>query len=455
MRRVSLVVVSLIVSGCSLVDLTPVASTTVTTTTTAGAAPADCTGAEPDLVLLCEAVELIGRHYVDPIPDADLAAAGMAGVEAVAGTGTEITLDCDLGDAVAAPICRAIDEADVPVADGVEAALSTMVIETLDPNSAYLDREARLLAEEDGSGEVEGIGAIVNSEDLTSDTPETTPCPVVSATCRLVVVSTFPGSPARAAGMQAGDQIVSVDGTDILGLNLDEVTGLVRGEAGTDVTVGLIRQDSPVELTMTRAAIEIPVAEWESFAEVGYLRLNLFTLPADTQVRQGLTELIDAGAETIVLDLRDNPGGALQAAVDVAGEFIAEGPVVVTESPEESKTYEVGGDGVATNPDLRLVVVVNRGSASASEVLAGVLKETGRAVVVGTSTFGKNTVQQRFPLGNGGALKLTIARWHTPAGLDFGVVGVEPDIEVTFPPELTAEEITRRAVELAETNQAG
>jgi carboxyl-terminal processing protease len=232
-------------------------------------------------------------------------------------------------------------------------------------------------------------------------------------------------------------------------MHIDEVTDQVRGPAGTEVSVGLDRDGELLEFDIVRASVDIPIAEWEMVGDVGYLRFNLFTVNADAQVREGLRELLSAGARGIVFDVRDNPGGALQAAVEVTSEFLAEGEVVRTESPDDATSYQVTGDGVATDPALPLWMVVNQGSASASEVMAGVLGETGRAVVLGENTFGKNTVQQRFPLGNGGALKLTIARWVTPGGQDFGAVGITPDIEAEFPFDMSATEVVERVLELA------
>jgi carboxyl-terminal processing protease len=150
--------------------------------------------------------------------------------------------------------------------------------------------------------------------------------------------------------------------------------------------------------------------------------------------------MLDAGVRAIVLDLRDNPGGTLEAALDVTSEFLADGVVVRTVGPDEERSYPVRGNGIATDPSIELRVLVNRGSASASEVLAGALQERGRALIVGETTFGKNTVQQRFPLSNGGAMRLTIARWITAGGLDFDS-GIVPDVPLQLDAGLTPEEI--------------
>jgi carboxyl-terminal processing protease len=469
MRRLAaFVTVALMAASCSLLEVGNDTSTTVPSATspttssessgtsentdpTTATTLSDCTAAQADIVLLCEAVDLIQRRYVDPVTDDQLISSAVAALgeleQLVPDDRAPVELDCEVDDQVARPVCQVIDEADIEPLTGVETALAAMAFD-LDPNSAYLDPRGLALAQDDTSGQVEGIGALVSAEDPTVDDPIEAQCQVISDTCRLVVVSTFQDSPAQQAGVLPGDDFVSENGQPIAGQHIDEVTDQVRGPAGTAVEVGLDRDGEVIEFDIVRASVDIPIAEWEMVGDVGYLRFNLFTVNADAQVRDGLRELLSAGARGIVFDLRDNPGGALQAAVEVTSEFLAEGVVVRTESPDDATSYDVTGEGVATDPSLPLWVVVNQGSASASEVMAGVLGETGRAVVLGENTFGKNTVQQRFPLGNGGALKLTIARWVTPAGKDFGAVGITPDIEAEFPFDLSPTEVVEQVLEL-------
>lgn len=463
MRRTAyLTLLALVVSACALLDGTNTSGETASTGSVPPASPpastastegrtsttlSDCTGADSSILLLCEAVDLIQRRYVDQVADEALIAPAVEAVQELPGGGAEGDLGCDIDDDVAQPICREIDRADVAPIAGVETALSAMAF-SLDPNSAYLDQTALALLEQETSGQVEGIGALVNAEDSAATDPLDAQCSVMSATCRLVVISTFAGSPAQQAGLLPGDEFVTVDGVPIDGMHIDEVTQLVRGPAGSEVTLGMLRDEETLQFEIVRESVDIPIAEWQMVGDIGYMRFNLFTSNADDQVRRGLTELLDAGARGIVFDLRDNPGGSLQAAVEVTSEFLEDGLVVRTESPEAETTFEVTGEGVATDPSLPLWVVVNEGSASASEVMAGVLKESGRATVLGHNTFGKNTVQQRFALGNGGALKLTVARWVTPAGEDFGTVGISPDIRSEFPFDMTPEQVVARVLEL-------
>lgn len=452
---VAVLVLSSLAAACNLIveeatetTAPPDASSTITTTTTI-APPTTTTSIVDDELIttscptpdeafapLCEAYRLITEVYVDPVDDAALADAALLGVEALAEPGSAPgPLTCPIPTQAFVRVCEKLEELDV-AGEGLEPILYGMAQFGLDPNSTYIDPEALALIQEEQTGSVEGIGALVTTEDLTSDDPANTTCNIITETCPLIIVSTLPGSPAAAAGVQPGDVFVAVDGEPIAGRTVDEVTAIVRGPAGTDVAIAFDRGGEPVEVVITRASIEIPVTLVESFGEVGYLRLNMFTSNAGDQLEDDLQDLLDAGARTIVLDLRDNPGGTLEAALDVTSEFLSDGVVVRTVGPDEERTYPVRGDGIATDPSIEVIVVVNRGSASASEVVAGALQERGRATVVGETTFGKNTVQQRFPLSNGGAMRLTIARWITAGGLDFDD-GIVPDVTIDIDPAIT------------------
>lgn len=460
-----LVVLTAFLSACSLISSPtvsteepldgpepPVATTTTTTATTT--LPDDvvvttesletvpCSEADETFVILCEVVDTIQREYVDAIDDEDLVAAAVRGIEQFAAPDlTDAPLRCALPSEEFLTVCRSLDELDPEPLDGVEAAIYGMVQFALDANSAYLDPEALALAQEDQTGSVEGIGALVNTEDRATDDPAANPCSVITETCRMVIVSTFEGSPANVAGLQPGDEFVAVDGDPLLGLSLEEITNMVRGPSGTPVVLDLLRDGDPVRVTIVREAIDIPIADWEIVGGTGYLQLNLFTNNSDEVVHQALEELLGGGAENIILDLRNNPGGSLNSSVNITSEFLAEGLVLRTESPDDVTPYEVQEGGIATDPDIPVWILVNRGSASASEVVSGALQEAGRAIVIGENTFGKNTVQQRFSLSNGGAVKLTIARWVTPDGSDFGATGIVPDIATDVPLDLTTEEI--------------
>ncbi|GIU91656.1 MAG: hypothetical protein KatS3mg011_0562 [Acidimicrobiia bacterium] len=435
----------------------PASTTTPTEPPTGTTAPSadglqltDCS--DPDgFELLCESVDLILTRYVDPISPEDLVEAAIRGVEEEAEPGRHPhPITCPTPTDEFVRFCRAVDRIDAVPEDAAEAALVGITRYALDPNSLYLDPRTRALVEEEQSGEVEGIGALVSARDV--ETPEENDaCSVLGPTCRLTVVAVLGDSPAEKAGLRPGDELVAVDGRDVGGLTVDEVTAMVRGPAGTEVELTVRRGEQLVDLRITRARISIPVVEAAMVGEVGYLRLSVFTDDADVKLRDALIEQVRRNARRLVLDLRNNPGGALPAAVGVASLFLDEGEVLRTVGPEGETVYEVRDVGFRTG--LPLTVVVNAGSASASEVVAAALQEAGRALVVGERTFGKNTVQQRFSLSNGGALRLTIARWTTPAGADLGG-GVSPDVALELPNDLTPEEVVARVEEVLASREA-
>ncbi|MDX1449869.1 MAG: S41 family peptidase, partial [Acidimicrobiia bacterium] len=318
------------------------ASTTTTTAPTTTTSIVDdelvissCPTPDQDFSPLCEAYNLIVEAYVDPVDDQLLADAALLGIDALVEPGSSPgPLTCPVPTEAFVRVCERLEELDV-AGEAVEPILYGIAQFGLDPNSAYIDRQALALIQEEQTGSVEGIGALVTTEDLTSDDPANTMCDIISETCQLVIVSTLPGSPAAAAGVMPGDVFGSVDGEPIAGRSIDEVTAIVRGPAGTDVAITFDRDGTPVDVVITRAAIEIPITLAESFGEVGYLRLNSFTSNAGDVVDEDLRMLLDAGARTIVLDLRDNPGGTLVAALDVTREFLADGVVVRTVGPDE------------------------------------------------------------------------------------------------------------------------
>ena len=452
--RMSLLVALILLMGACELDEEAGSSTLPTSTTAAipGVPGTDadperplrligCDPADPEVEIVCETYDLVHRHYVDQVSDADLARAAERGLAGLDGASVQTELVCAAPAVVFQETCElALDEAENG-AEAAEAMVFGLVTYGLDPNSVYFDPEARELIEEEQSGHVEGIGALVTAEDSVTGLL----CAVISDTCRMYIVSTIGGTPAEAAGLQPDDVVVAVNGEDIRSWTLDEVTATVRGPAGTDVVLTLERGEEVFDVTITRASFVVPVVESELVAGAGYVALNMFTDNADELFEDAVADLLDQGVDTLVVDLRNNPGGLLDTAIEVASAFLPDGDVVVTESPDSSTSYPVSGDPIVPE-EIRVVLVVNKGSASASEVVSAVLQERGRATVVGENTFGKNTVQQRFALSNGGALKLTIARWITPGGLDFGSVGVTPDVSREIEADLPVEAVVREAL---------
>jgi carboxyl-terminal processing protease len=453
----AVVALMLAITGCtddetstgSTTTIAPASTSTtsrVDTTSSTSSQPAsdrpldiiDCSDASEDLGIVCEAYDLIDEHYVDDVQDSALIEAAITGLEVLDGADSDEPLVCAPPTDGFAEACRT---ATVAADDGAEAAaamVTGLAAYALDPNSAYLDEQSLDLLQEEQEGEIEGIGALVSPEDQTIP-GNNKQCGVVSDTCMILIVSTIAGAPAEEAGLMPDDVLVEVNGESILGWTVDEVTAQVRGPAGSPVDLTLERNGDPYRVTITRQAVVIPLVVQETYGNVGYIALNAFTGNADSQFEAAVVDLLGDGIDHLVFDLRNNPGGFLTTSIEVTSVFLDEGDVVITQGPEETTSYPVEGDAIVPE-DMEVTVVVNRGSASASEVVAAALQERDRVTVVGENTFGKNTVQQRFSLSNGGALKLTIARWLTPGGLDFGGTGVTPDVPMEVN-SLTAEQL--------------
>ena len=304
----------------------------------------------------------------------------------------------------------------------------------MDPFSGYMSPEDYRRALGDLSGEFSGIGAEMGVRNL-EDPADLAACSTFSDKCALVVVAPIEDSPAEAAGIKAGDIVEQIDGESVEGLSLEDAVGLVRGEAGTVVTLLLRRDDRQLQLRITRAKIQMREVSSRMLPDgIGYLALYGFSEASVDQVRAALQRLLDAGATSIVFDLRDNPGGFIDAANNIASEFIRDGVIFTQESAADgTKTWEATGEGIATDPAIAVVVLVNGGSASASEIVAAALQENDRATIIGQHSFGKNTVQVWNDLVNGGGVRITISRWFTPDHNSVAPDGVQPDIVVEVP----------------------
>jgi carboxyl-terminal processing protease len=320
-----------------------------------------------------------------------------------------------------------------------------------DPYSGYLPPSQYEEALEDLSGEFSGIGAEVGIEN-TEDPDDLASCTVVTETCAMVVVAPLAGSPAEQAGLRAGDHIVEIDGTSTLGESVSSLVFEVRGQAGTDVTLTVERGDETLEITITRAVIDLREVESAMLADgIGYIRLTTFTDRSPALFHEALAALFDQGATDIVFDLRGNPGGYIVAAQGVASEFVPAGELLFTVEHEgQVDEWRAEEGGLAQTDDVGVVVLVDAGSASASEIVAAALQETGRATLVGQPTFGKNTVQIWNDLPNGGGLRLTTDRWFTPSHDTVADGGVVPDVVVERPADLASEDDPQldRAIEL-------
>jgi carboxyl-terminal processing protease len=356
---------------------------------------------------------------------------------------------CAAPDEAFAPFCEAYDRLQREYVDDLDAGkLAEGAIRGMfqygveDPYSGYMSPEQYQQALGNLSGSFSGIGAEMAIRN-TADPADLAACTSFSATCRFVVMSPLADSPAEKAGIQAGDIVLAVDGESVDGSTMEDQIGRIRGEAGTDVTLTVQRDEgAPFDLTITRAEITIQEVETRLIdGHIGYIALNNFSAPAADQFEAALSDLLDQGANQIVFDLRDNPGGYIDAAQQIASQFIDSGLIFTQESAgDDVREWRATGDGVATSPDLPVVVIINGGSASASEIVAAALQETGRATLIGEPSFGKNTVQVWARLENNGGVRITISRWFTPGHGSVAPDGIQPDIEAARTPETPPEE---------------
>ncbi|HEX6988831.1 MAG TPA: S41 family peptidase [Bacillota bacterium] len=350
---------------------------------------------------------------------------------------------------------------DVPLEQLLEGAADGALQSLEDPYTVYYDAEAYEQFEINLTGEYEGIGVAVTEVE------------------EYVVVQTpFPGSPGATTypdnhdgvsppGLRAGDRIIEVDGQRVVGVPVDHAAALIRGPRGTEVRLTVER---PVEgadpivlyFTIRREQIEIPTVQQADMVtpDIGYLWLTQFTPETPGQVSQALDRLREQGARAIILDLRNNPGGELSASVQVASEFVPEGPVVhVVRRGGDRETYAADGDGLG----LPLVVLVNGGSASASEIVAGAIQDYGSGTLLGEQTFGKGSVQTVYTLRDTddgtAAIKITTARYLTPKERSIDAVGLTPDVEVPGAPEQQGDPARdpqlQRAIQLLEQRLGG
>jgi carboxyl-terminal processing protease len=343
----------------------------------------------------------------------------------------------------------------------VRGAIKGMVDGLGDPYSAYLTPDQYQTGLQDLSGQFEGIGAEIGTKDTSG---ATNTCSTLGPTCLLVVVSPIEGSPAEKAGLKAGDGILEVNGSVLDGLTVDAARDRVRGPKDTTVVLKVKRgTDSPFDVSIVRGVIaqrEV-IDKVLASGSIGYIRVTGFSDNAATQFHTALAADVAAGRREIVLDLRGNPGGYVTAARSIASEFVGSGPLFWEETADGTVTEtdastDPATTGAATDPAIHLVVLIDGGSASASEIVAGALHDRGRATLVGQTSFGKGTVQQWIELPNTGALKLTIAKWLTPNKTWIHHVGIVPDVVVTPPANLAAgqDPILDKAVELLSNGTA-
>ncbi len=306
----------------------------------------------------------------------------------------------------------------ISIDERVNGAISGMVQSFGDPYTIFMPPEQSEKFSEDIAGNFSGVGMEVGMRDNV-----------------ITVIAPLPDTPADKAGIMSGDAIVSIDDMSTEQMSVDEAVDHIRGEKGTDVTLRLYRADSGqfLEKTITRDTIAIPTVKTEQRDDVFIISLYSFNALAEDKMKDAIQQYMKSGTRKLVLDVRGNPGGYLQSAVSIASYFLDGGAVVVRESYGEGKNedvYRSYGQTLGDYAPKKLVVLVDQGSASASEILAGALQEHGVATLIGEQTFGKGSVQELLPLSDGSSLKVTVARWLTPNGNSISNGGLTPDMVV-------------------------
>jgi carboxyl-terminal processing protease len=293
----------------------------------------------------------------------------------------------------------------------LQGAIKGMVAAVGDNYTVYFPPEIYKSTEIEYTGVYQGIGAYIGKKDN-----------------QIVILGTIPSSPAEVAGIKSGDVILKIDGQSTDQMTSDDASLKIRGQAGTQVALTIGRKDvkDPIELSITRSEITVNSVTSEMHDDIAYIRISQFILPTTNDFKQALQDSIDKGAKGLILDLRGNPGGILDQAVDVASQFLLRGIVVkVVDKDGKESVFKVKPGGLALS--IPLIVLVDGGSASASEIVAGALQDNGRAKLAGAQTFGKASVQNIIRLEDGGAIKVTVAHYYTPNGKMISGTGLTPD----------------------------
>src|SRR5512135_1614795 len=294
------------------------------------------------------------------------------------------------------------------------------MLSNLDPHSSFMTPEMYKEMQVDTRGEFGGLGIQIGVKDKT-----------------LTVIAPIEDTPAYRAGIKAGDKIIKIDGQPTKDMTLTEAVDKMRGPKGTNVTITVFRDEfaQPKDFTITRDIIKIQSVKYKILdSELGYVRISQFQEKTSEDLDKALKEFTDKKVKGIILDLRNDPGGLLNMAVDVSGEFLPSGKLVVYIKGRSGEKDEFFTNNTHPRTEIPMVVLVNEGSASASEIVAGALQDWGRAVIMGTQTFGKGSVQTVIGLSDGSGLRLTTAKYYTPKDRSIQNTGIKPDIEVKQPP---------------------
>lgn len=308
-----------------------------------------------------------------------------------------------------------VDKEKIDTKKIIYGAISGMVESLEDPYTVFLPPEETKRFIEDVKGSFEGIGVEIGIKQG-----------------QLQVISPLEGTPGQKAGLRAGDKIIKINDKSTIDITLEEAVNLIRGPKGTTVILTILREGwlEPKEFKITRAVIEIPSLKWEMKPDnIAYLKLYHFSEKASIDFSKAAIEILNSQTKRIILDLRNNPGGYLEVAQDIAGWFLEKGQVVVIEDfGKEKREFKSKGNGKLSH--YPVVILINQGSASGSEILAGALRDNRGILLIGEKSFGKGSVQELEKLKEGSSLKITIAKWLTPKGWLITDKGLEPDIKV-------------------------
>jgi carboxyl-terminal processing protease len=385
--------------------------------------------------LLCAGHRLVTEHHVDTPEAASLAAAAVAGVrlarpdpDAALEPSDDRTWTCVIPDAAYSSLCEAMADGlteGISLERLVEASVQGLFRFGLDPFSAYLAPDYAERIDALGSGQVASLGMIVAAQNEIGHA-----CGPIDDLCLLRVLAVFDFTPSAHQGVLVGDVITAIDGAPTAGLSEAEAVAALHADAGTATVITVDRSTGSVDKTLVHEDIPIAAVEYGMVTEtIGYLRINDFSQEAAQAVGQVLSLPEMQAASGLVLDMRDNPGGLVMSARAVASQFLREGIVGIEETRTGVIELPVIRGGLAPD-DMAVIVIVNRGTASAAEIVAAALQGQNRAQIVGERTFGKNLVQEGFAAPGGGQYRITVARWAGPDGLDVGTGGLIPDVIV-------------------------
>lgn len=311
----------------------------------------------------------------------------------------------------------------------MDGAIDGMVRSLGDPHSMYMKADVYKSLKEHTAGSFGGIGVTMGFKDN-----------------KVTIISVLPGTPGEQAGLATGDEIIAVDGTSVTELQSTEVAMRIRGEVGTDVTLTIRRDGETRDYTITRDTITVRSVASDMVGDgIGYIRIASFGENTGTEFREEYEKLENAGMQRLIIDLRENPGGLITSCVEVAKMVVPEGLVVSVVQRDGSKEEYTSDLRESKYP---IVVLIDGNSASASEILAGALKDTGAATLVGTKSYGKGSVQVVLPLFHDDGMKLTIAKYYTPSGISIDGTGIEPDVEVDLPKGATTDIQLEKAKEI-------